>query len=204
MRIQKKRGRSGKIYRRYFEVKTVHALKASLDQDGFLSKVRIDRHGRRTGGKPCARGALYKLLQTRIYLGEIVHKDASYPGQHDAIISNELWDRVQQLLAQNRVERELGSEARVPSLLVGLVYDETGQRMTPTHANKKGVRYRYYVSQPLTASARSGVPRGRRVPARDLERIVIHRLRQFPRVRSRGCSRAWQACAKGGLDVGSS
>ena len=72
------------IYRRYAVLGSVLALKEELDGDGVVSKARVDKYGRSTGGRPLARGALYLMLQNRIYRGEIVHKDNSYPGEHDA------------------------------------------------------------------------------------------------------------------------
>ncbi len=122
------------------------------------------------GGKPLARGALYHLLQNRLYRGEIVHKDKSYPGAHEAIVDETLWDSVQERLAANRIDRMRRPSAAEPSLLAGLVEDDTGMPMSPTHANKKGTRYRYYVSR--------GTDRWR-VPAGDLESLVAKRLCQF-------------------------
>ncbi len=169
------------VYRRYLELGSVRALKDELGRDGIVSKKRVDRYGCCTGGKPLARGALYLMLQNRIYRGEIVHKDKSYPGEHDAIINQALWDQAQQQLAANRINRAIGTEAAQPSLLAGLIYDDAGERMTPSHANKKGVRYRYYVSKTLFQGSRHNAPRGRRVPAGDLESLVEERLRQFLR-----------------------
>lgn len=170
------------IFRRYIELGSVRALKASLDQNDIVSKVRIDKFGRQSGGKPLSRGALYLMLQNRIYRGEIVHKDKSYPGQHAAIIDEALWDKVQRQLADNRVERQTGAQAKELSLLAGLIYDHSGDRMTPTHANKKRRRYRYYVSQSLI---KRGRPRrsdaGRRVPAGDVEQLVMDRIKGFLR-----------------------
>jgi len=88
--------------------------------------VRVDKYGRKTGGKPLARGALYLMLQNRIYLGEIVHKENSYPGEHDAIIDKALWEEVQRKLAANRVDRANGTDVTQPSLLAGLIYDDAG------------------------------------------------------------------------------
>ena len=99
------------IYRRYAALGSVRALKEELDSDGVVSKVRIDKSGRQTGGKPLARGALYLMLQNRIYRGEIVHKDKSYPGEHKAIVDDTLWDEVQRKLVTNRVDREIGADA---------------------------------------------------------------------------------------------
>jgi site-specific DNA recombinase len=82
------------------------------------------------------------MLQNRIYRGEIVHKDQSYPGEHEAIIDPALWDAAQARLAENAVERGTGIRVRNPSLLTGLLFDGEGHRMTPTHAVKKGRRRR--------------------------------------------------------------
>ncbi|CAN0571454.1 unnamed protein product, partial [Ectocarpus sp. 12 AP-2014] len=164
------------IYARYVALGSVRALKDELDREGILSKARIDRYGRRTGSKPIARGALYLMLQNRLYRGQIVHKQTSYPGQHEAIVDEMLWDAVQERLTTNRVERANGGKAAQPSLLAGLVFDETGQPMIASHANKKGTRYRYYVSRALIRGRQLDAPRGRRIPAGDLEVIVADRL----------------------------
>lgn len=142
-----------------------------------MSKARLDRFGHASGSKPIARGALYLMLQNRIYRGEIVHKDTAYPGLHEAIIDEALWDDVQAALAENRVERITRSKAVAPSLLAGLVYDANGERMSPTYANKKGTRYRYYVSQSLIKRSRPQASETAcRVPAADLESIVEQRI----------------------------
>jgi hypothetical protein len=119
------------------------------------------------------------MLQNCIYRGEIVHKENSYPGEHEPIIDEKAWDEVQRKLAANRFDRATGASATQVSLLAGLIYDDAGARMTPTHANKKGTRYRYYVSPGLVRGKRRQAPRGRRVPAGDLECLVEERLRQF-------------------------
>jgi hypothetical protein len=121
------------------------------------------------------------MLQNRIYRGEVTHRGKSYPGEHAAIIDQSLWDEVQAVLAKNRVERATGVHAKSPSLLGGFVFDATGERLTPSYAVKKGTRYRYYVSASLIrdASARRGHAAGWRIPAGDLESLVINRLRAF-------------------------
>jgi hypothetical protein len=119
------------------------------------------------------------MLQNRIYRGEITHKGNAYPGEHPAIIDEALWDQVQAILAENRVNREVGSYAKQPSLLAGLAFDETGERLTPSHAVKKGTRYRYYVSRSLIVGAAKDHSKGRRIPAGNLENLVINRLRAF-------------------------
>jgi site-specific DNA recombinase len=168
------------IFRRYADLGSVRALQEELDSAGILSKRRVDRFGREAGGKPLGRGALYLMLQNRIYRGEIVHKQASYPGQHQAIVEAELWETVQKILVENRVDRSTSARAAAPSLLAGLVHDDAGERMSPTHANKKGRRYRYYVSQSLIRRGRpNGSDIGRRVPAGDLENLIEDRIILF-------------------------
>jgi site-specific DNA recombinase len=131
------------------------------------------------GRQAIARGALYLLLQNRIYRGEIVHKDRHYPGEHKAIIDPELWDAVQTKLAANAVERSTGARSRNPSPLAGLLFDADGNRMTPTHAVKNGRRYRYYISHPLITQARAKSPGGVRVPALEIEQLVTDRIRDL-------------------------
>ena len=168
------------IFWRYAALGSVRTVQDELDRAGILSKRRTDRFGRATGSKPLSRGALYLMLQNRIYRGEIVHKDASFPGEHDAIIDQALWDEVEARLALNRVERQSGARAAEPSLLTGLITDEHGERMTPTHANKKGTRYRYYVSHDLIRRGRpSDAQTGWRVPAGEIEAVVEQRILKF-------------------------
>ncbi len=130
------------------------ALKDALDAENTVGKVRVSQAGRRSGGQPMARGALHRMLQNRIYRGEIVHKANSYPGQHAAIVEQHLWDQVQARLAENRVDRRTGGGAKNPSLLVGLLHDDKGAAMTPSHAVKNGKRYRYYITRDLTTRPR--------------------------------------------------
>src|SRR5262249_35396645 len=89
----------------------------------------------------------------------------------------ELWQIVQQKLAVNRCERVLSAGAGAPSLLAGLIFDSDGARLSPTHAVKKGKRYRYYVSTALITSSRSEHPKGRGIPAGDIEGLVLDRQR---------------------------
>ena len=167
------------IYRRYLALESVHALKDALAGAGITSKRRLRPDGTAYGGQRLSRGALYLMLQNRIYRGEITHKGTSYPGEHPAIIEQLLWNQVQAVLAKNRTERSTGSRANHPNLLAGLVFDESGDRLTPTYAVKKGTRYRYYVSTGLLTGARTNRSNRRRIPAGNLEDLVMDRLRAF-------------------------
>jgi len=167
------------IFRRYLELKSVRALQEELDASRIRSKRRTRPDGSLYGGQKLSRGALYLMLQNRIYCGEITHKGDAYPGEHPVIIEKPLWDQVQAVLAANRVDRATGANAKQPSLLVGIVFDESGERLTPTHAVKKGTRYRYYVSASLVTGAAKNHSNGRRIPAANLEGLVVNRLRTF-------------------------
>ncbi len=158
------------VFRTYHELGAVRLLHTRLAVEGVTSK----------SGQRLSHGALFHMLQNRVYRGEVRHKGNVYPGEHDAIVDLPLWDAVQTQLAENRVQRASGSNADHPSLLAGLAYEgDTCTRLTPTHAVKAGKRYRYYVSQTLISAPRSSSPSGRRVPASDLEQLVIGRIRRF-------------------------
>jgi hypothetical protein len=119
------------------------------------------------------------MLQNWIYRGEITHKRERYPGEHQPITDEALWEEVQAKLASNAVERHTGERTKSPSLLAGLLFDSEGHRMTPTHAIKKGTRYRYYVSRPLIGQSRANVREGLRLPARDIEQLVVTSVGQL-------------------------
>lgn len=164
------------IFERYATLGSGKALLVELDADGIKSKARINRHGRAYGQNSISRGALYAMLQNRLYVGEVVHKGQCYPGQHEGIIDPGLFDQVQQQLKNARVDRRLGSNAVEPSLLAGLMIDGHGRRLSPSHAVKQGRRYRYYVSQNDGAEA-SGEPCWR-ISANDIETLVCAKVRQ--------------------------
>ena len=167
------------IFRRYVELRSVRMLQAELDVAGIRSKRRILADGSPFGGQKLSRGALYLMLQNRIYRGEITHKGNAYPAEHQPIVDKVLWDQVQAILAENRVDRATGADAKQPSLLAGLIFDEFGERLTPSHAVKKGTRYRYYVSRSLIVGTAKDKSTGRRIPAANLETLVITKLRRF-------------------------
>jgi DNA invertase Pin-like site-specific DNA recombinase len=155
------------IFERYCVLRCVRLLKSELDAAGIRSKRRGSASGRMSGGTAFSRGALYALLQNRLYLGEAVHKGKAYPGQHAAILESALWDRAQATLKDNRVAQKHGLRAKEPSLLAGLLFDAAGRRMTPVHTQRRGRRYRYYVASGSTPL---------RLPAHELEALVLERL----------------------------
>jgi DNA invertase Pin-like site-specific DNA recombinase len=167
------------IFRRYLELGSVRALQTELHATGIVSKSRTAVDGSQYGLQKFSRGALYLMLQNRIYRGEIVHKGKAFAGEHAAIIDEELWLRVQRHLEDNRVERRNGAEAIEPSLLAGIIFDAHADPMTPTHTVKKGTRYRYYISRHLITGTATDKNRGQRIPAANLESLVIKRMRSL-------------------------
>jgi site-specific DNA recombinase len=160
------------IFQRYLVLGSVSLLKEELDAKGMTSKPRVDRNGKQWGGASFSRGALYWLLQNRYYLGEVTHAGKSYLGVHKAIVSKDLWDQVQESLSTNRRQARRREQARSPSLLAGRVMLPDGTRLTPSHTNKQGKRYRYYkVGYPKEGEPK---PTGKKisVPAHDLEMLV--------------------------------
>jgi site-specific DNA recombinase len=167
------------IFRRYLDLKSVRLLKADLDAQGIVSKARMASDGSACGSKLLARGALYLMLQNRVYRGETIHKDKSYPGEHDAIVDERLWNEVQVILRTNRIERADGGTDNRPSMLAGLLFDAQSERMSPSHANKRGTRYRYYVSRSLIDRTAKASASGQRIPAVALEALIVRNVRQW-------------------------
>ena len=166
------------IFRRYLELGCVSALASDLRAQGIVSKLKLSKRGNESGGQPLGRGALYHLLQNKIYLGMVPHKKEVHPGQHAAIVPLELWDKVQQSLSTHRVEHKQARSIGSPYLLLGRLRDELGNPMAPAAAHKaNGQRYRYYVS---AASVR-GKGKGdagilSRIPAGSLEALLEREL----------------------------
>jgi len=161
------------IFNRYLALGSVYALQAELAEQDIRTKTRIGRDGKITGNAQFSRGALYQMLRNRIYLGEITHRGASYPGDHDAIVERSIFEQVGALLDANRVDNADAVHAEHPSLLAGKVWDGEGRRMLPNHASKRGVRYRYYVSAKDKERLKLSV---RRVPAGEIEGLVMRQL----------------------------
>jgi hypothetical protein len=119
---------------------------------------------------------LYRMLSNRAYLGEAVHKGDSYPGEHDAIIDSETWDRVHAILQESPRKRAARTRTETPALLKGLLFGPDGAAFSPTHTRKGGRLYRYYVSQTVLKHGAGACTIGR-VPAGEIEATVIDQLR---------------------------
>jgi site-specific DNA recombinase len=118
------------LFEAYLELGTVRRLKAWTDEQGILTKRR-SIGGASTGGKPFSRGNLYALLSNCLYKGEVRHEKHTYKGQHQAIIGPDLWDSVSQIL-RNKACRTSVANNRSGALLTGRLFDETGDRLSPT------------------------------------------------------------------------
>jgi site-specific DNA recombinase len=169
------------IFRRYVELGSVDVLADDLDRKCIRSHRRVTQDGRTIGGRPITRGNLYLILQNPIYLGMVVHKGTTYQGLQQPIIERETWERVQEQLAKNRVDHRKQTRARVPSLLTGLLFDSGGERLTPSHANRGGLRYRYYISKSLARGRPPADKQNRRwrIPAAEIENAVLGAVSSF-------------------------
>ena len=160
------------------ELKNVRLLRAELTSKGYVSKHRITKTGRATGGKPFERGALYTILKNQTYLGLTTHKGDVFDGEHAPIIDKALFDKVQRILASNRQRDKHKSGAKNPSLLAGKITASSGITLTPSHALSKGRRYHYYVERRKDGDAVNAA-RPVRLPAAELEASVHSTLMEF-------------------------
>ena len=122
-------------------------------------------------------GPLAHMLKNRFYVGEIAYRGEIHKGEHEPILDRDLFDAVQARLAEGAVKRKL-TRSRSSSMLVGLLFDDRGNPMSPSHANKKGVRYRYYVSHALLQNRKSEAGTVSRVSAPDIEQLVCDALKE--------------------------
>jgi site-specific DNA recombinase len=172
------------IFREYLRLGCVSKLKIHLDQKQIRSKVRVSAAGRTYGGATYSRGALYHLLNNRIYIGEVVHRGNVHPGLHEAIVPRDLWNNAAARLKQNNRAHRTEKSRSTPSLLTGKLFDTNGNRFTPTHAVKNAKRYRYYTSQAVVRN--DGIkPAIARFPAPELEQFVTSQVRLLLQTPSR-------------------
>ena len=164
------------IFRRYLELGSIGALVPDLDRAGIRTKRQEISNGRVRGGIRFGVGSVAHLLRNRFYVSEVVYRGKVYRGEHEPIVDRHLFDAVQTKLTDGRAERKLKLKAS-PTLLSGRLFDDRGNRMSPTHTNKRGARYRYYVSQAILQKRPNEAGSVVRVPASDVEALVIGALR---------------------------
>src|ERR1044072_5700831 len=158
------------IFERFTQVGSATTLVRALRAEGVTGRY----------GKLVDKGYIYKLLNNRTYIGLAVHKGTAYPGEHEPIISQALWDRVHGILADSPRQRAARTRAQTPALLKGLIFGPTGRAMTPTHTRKGGKLYRYYVSTDVLKRDADACS-VRRVPAAEIESAVIEQVRSVLR-----------------------
>jgi len=164
------------IFKRYEVLGSIRALADELDRHGLRSKLRRRSNGRTVGGGRFGVGALAHLLKNRFYIGEIVYRGEVHRSQHEPIIDSALFEEVQGKLAAQAVARR-GRLQGSAAILTGRLFDSRGHRMSPSHTNKGGARYRYYVSQGVLQGKPQPAGLVSRVPAAELEAVVVAALR---------------------------
>ncbi len=173
------------IFARYLELGSVRALAEDLDRRGIRSKPRRRSTGRTVGGGRFGVGALAYLLKNRFYIGELVYRGEVHHGEHEPILDSALFEAVGAKLAAQAVERRCRLRG-LPAILSGRLFDHRGNRMSPTHANKRGARYRYYVSQAVLQGKPPPPGLVSRVPAAEIEALVVAALRNHLNARGGG------------------
>src|SRR4051812_24361226 len=163
------------IFQRYLELGSLDLLMRDLRTRGIRTKVRPLATGRTIGGIPFTRGPLAYLLRNRVYLGEVAYRGSIHPGEHAPILDRALFEAVQEKLASQQ-RRSGPSPTRAGALLTGKLFDSRGNRMTPSYAQKGGVRYRYYLSCALHQGRAEQAGAVARVSAPEIEAAIVRAL----------------------------
>ena len=187
------------IFSLYLELGSTGRLLAELRQRGIVTAVRASRSGRKAGGIPFGPGAIDYLLHNRIYVGEVEHKGEVYPGAHEAILDRATFEAVQQRLAANANTKRLKAQSQ--AILTGRIFDSRANRMAPTHSNKGGVRYHYYVTRAIAEGRPKEAGAVKRVPAREIERVVLDTIAKRCGPSRDGEAELHQAAHDPGTDV---
>jgi site-specific DNA recombinase len=165
------------IFRQCVELGSIGALIQDLDRRGIRTKSQVGGNGHIRGGIRFGVGPLAHLLRNRFYIGEVVYRGKVHRGEHEPIVDQALFEAVQTKLAASATARQLRLKGS-PAILTGRIFDDRGNHITPTHANKRGARYHYYVSHALLQKRNDAACSVPRVPAPDIEAIVVKALRE--------------------------
>src|SRR6476660_9921211 len=136
------------IFRSYLLLGSLGLLMADLRQQGIVTKVRTLKSGATVGGIPFTRGPLAHLLRNRFYIGDVIFKGEVLAGEQPAIVERDLFDAVQAKLSE-QVNNHKTARMKSEALLAGRIFDDRGNRMTPSHVRKRGIKYRYYLSSAM-------------------------------------------------------
>jgi len=165
------------IFRSYLRLGSLNRLMTDLRDQGIVTKVRTLKTGKTVGGIPFTRGPLAHLLRNRFYIGEVAFKGEVLPGEQPAIVDRQLFDAVQAKLTQQMNNHKI-ARMRSEALLAGRIFDDRGNRMTPSHVRKRGIKYRYYLSSTLLQGQAQRSGSIRRVPATHIEALVTRSVRE--------------------------
>jgi DNA invertase Pin-like site-specific DNA recombinase len=165
-----------RIFRSYLKLGSLNLLMADLRRRGMVTKVRTLKTGETVGGIPFTRGSLAHLLRNRFYIGEVAFKGEVLKGEQPAILDAELFEAVQAKLNQ-QVNNHKAKWTKSEGLLIGRLFDDRGNRMSPSHARKGNVKYRYYLSSALLQGRAARAGSVRRVPASEIEALVVKSVR---------------------------
>ena len=175
-------------------VRSIFTRFVALGSATILAKELASEGVRTPSGKAVDKGVIYRLLSNRVYVGDAVHKGVAHPGEHEPIVSRDLWNRAQSILQVSPRQRASITRAQTPALLKSLIFTSAGSAMSPSHTRRRGRLYRYYVSQAVL-KGRADAGEVRRLPAGEIETAVVSQLRRLLRT-PEIVVRTWRA-AKG-------
>jgi site-specific DNA recombinase len=179
------------IFDRFAKAGSALSVARELNAAGEVTKRRQCAGGTR-GGKPWTKGAVYKVLANRVYLGEAVHKGVAYSGEHAAIVDPRAWEKAHAVMAEPARQRAAASRAQIPALLKGLIFGPNGRAMSPSHTRRRGRVYRYYVTREAIADGYDSCAVSS-VPAADVEGAVLDHIQKLlaaPELVARTCAGA--------------
>jgi DNA invertase Pin-like site-specific DNA recombinase len=167
------------IFRRFLDLGSALLLIRELNAQGYRTKSWTTQSGTFREGRSFDKGTLYKILRNRAYVGEVVHKGQSYPGEHEPIVDRATWERVHEVLTTNAKRRGNEARARTPAPLRGLMRcTHCGSAMTPTHTRRRGRLYRYYICLGASRRGHDNCP-VRSIAAAELEGLVLGQIRRL-------------------------
>jgi hypothetical protein len=164
------------IFRRYLELGSLHLLMADLRARGIVTKVRRLKTGKTVGGMPFTRGPLAHLLRNPFYVGEVPFKGEIFKGEQPAMVDRDLFEAVQARLTEQANHHQT-ARMRSDALLKSRIFDDRGNRMTPSHTRKGGIKYPYYLSSALLQGMAERAGSVSRVPAAEIETLVVKSVR---------------------------
>lgn len=157
------------IFDKFLELKNINQLKTYLEENNIKTK----------SGKSFYKGHLYRILSNKTYIGKITHKEKVYEGLHEGIINEDTFDQVQKILSANKTMQRNQIDRKNPSLLAGKLFDDKNNYMSPSHSNKNGKRYRYYISQAVIQHRMQDAGKISKIPAGEIEKVVTQEIKNY-------------------------